>query len=86
MQERFRVPKSRKKRIELIKYGARNFDESMMLKEIEGFVSKRLTEKVITTLIAFMWIMIAMYGKTPYCQIWGIPFAIMSLVIGLWMI
>lgn len=86
MQERFRVPKSRKKRIELIKYGAKNFDESMMLKEIEGFVSKRVTEKVITTLVAFAFLMIAMYGQTPYCQIWGIPLTILSLVVGLWMI
>lgn len=86
MQERVRIPRSRKKRIELIKYGAKDYEESLALKEIEGFVNNRITEKVITTLIAFMWIMIAMYGKTPYCQIWGIPFAIMSLVIGLWMI
>lgn len=86
MQERVRIPRSRKKRIELIKYGAKDYEESLALKEIEGFVNNRITEKVITTLIAFMWIMIAMYGKTPYCQIWGIPFAILSLVIGLWMI
>lgn len=86
MQERFRIPKSRKKRIELIKYGAKNFEESRMLKEIEGFVTNRITEKLITTSVAFIWIIVAMYGKTPYCQIWGIPFAILSLVIGLWMI
>ena len=86
MQERVRIPRSRKKRIELIKYGAKDYEESLALKEIEGFVNNRITEKVITTLIAFIWLMIAMYGKTPYCQIWGIPFAIISLVIGLWMI
>ncbi|MCW6701558.1 hypothetical protein NH288_05600 [Anaerococcus sp. NML200537] len=86
MQERGRIPRSRKKRIELIKCGAKDLEESLALKEIEGFVTNRITEKMITTLIAFIWLMIAMYGKTPYCQIWGIPFAIISLVIGLWMI
>ena len=86
MQERVRIPRSRKKRIELIKYGAKDYEESLALKEIEGFVNNRITEKVITTLVAFAWLMIAMYGKTPYCQIWGIPLTILSLVIGLWMI
>lgn len=86
MQERVRIPRSRKKRIELIKYGAKDYEESLALKEIEGFVNNRITEKVITTLVAFAWLMIAMYGKTPYCQIWGIPLTILSLVVGLWMI
>lgn len=86
MQERVRIPRSRKKRIELIKYGAKDYEESLALKEIEGFVNNRITEKVITTLVAFAFLMIAMYGQTPYCQIWGIPLTILSLVVGLWMI
>ena len=39
MQERVRIPRSRKKRIELIKYGAKDYEESLALKEIEGFVN-----------------------------------------------
>ena len=83
--ERIKIPK-RSKRTDLIKNRARSFYEWFMLRELEQMVSDRLTEKLIISAVALMWLLVGLYGKTIYCALWGIPLAIISLFIGVWML
>ncbi len=77
---------SRKKRSELIRKGAKGTYEKIMLRELESVVSRRLTEKAMISLIGLMWVMVAMYGKTELCAIFGLPLAVMTLAVGIWLV
>lgn len=80
-----RIPK-RSERNKLIRKGAKNLDEFIMLRELEQMVKARLIEKLCVTGVAFLWLIIGLFGKTVYCALWGIPLAIISLFIGVWML
>lgn len=82
-----RIP-GRKERYELFKTNKKSLDpiDSARLKELEGLADKRLKEKTLITGLAIIWILISMLGKTPYCAMWGVPFALITLIAGLWLV
>lgn len=86
-RETKRIP-GRKERYELFKTNKKSLDsiDSARLKELEGLADKRIKEKTLTTGLAIVWLLISMLGKTPYCAMWGIPFAIITLIAGLWLV
>lgn len=91
MQKSIRIPKQRKQRYELIKKYKRDrdnmsFKEKMAAREIESTVNKRIKEKIVITLLSVMWLLVGIFGKTPGCEVFGVPFAVLSLFAGLWII
>lgn len=82
-----RIP-GRKERYELFKANKKSLDpiDSARLKELEGLADKRLKEKTLITGLAIVWILISMFGRTPYCAMWGVPFAVITLIAGLWLV
>lgn len=78
-----RIPK-RSERNKLIRKGAKHFHELIMLRELEQMVKVRLIEKLCITGVAFLWLIIGLFGKTVYCAMWGIPLAIITLFVGVW--
>lgn len=80
-----RIP-SRSKRNKLIRKGVKNFDEFVMLRELEQMVKVRLIEKLCITGVAFLWLIIGLFGRTIYCTMWGIPLAIITLFVGVWIL
>ena len=79
------IPK-RSERRRLIKRGVKNLDEYIMLRELEKIVKDRLTEKLLITAVALMWLLIGLYGNTIHCALWGIPLSIITLIIGVWVL
>lgn len=82
---KIKIPK-RSERWKLIKGKKRQIHELIMLAELEKMVKDRLTEKLLITAVALMWLLIGLYGKTIYCTIWGIPLSIITLIIGVWVL
>ena len=79
------IPK-RSERLRLIKRGVKNLDEYIMLRELEKIVKDRLTEKLLITTVALIWLLIGLFGKTAQCASWGIPLSIITLIIGVWLL
>lgn len=63
-----------------------DFMDKIKRRELEGAIRYRLTEKMIITLASLMWLLIGLYGQTPLCGVFGIPFAIITLFGGLWIV
>ena len=82
----FKIP--RKERIELMNSKKKDLDflDKIKRRELEGAIRYRLTEKVIITLISLMWLGLGVMGPTPVCELLCIPFAIMTLFGGLWIV
>lgn len=78
----------RKERIELLKTDKKDLDflDKIKRRELEGAIRYRLTEKVIITLISLMWVAIGLISPTPVCELLCIPFAILTLFGGLWIV
>ena len=82
----FKIP--RKERIELMNSKKKdlNFMDKIKRRELEGAIKYRLTEKVIITLISLMWLGLRVLSPTPVCELLCIPFAIITLFGGLWIV
>ena len=82
----FKIP--RKKRIELMNSRKKDLDflDKIKRRELEGAIKNRLTEKVIITALSLMWLGLGIGGFTPMCEILCIPFAILTLFGGLWIV
>lgn len=83
--KRNEIPK-RSERIRLVKRGVKNLDEYIMLRELEKIVKDRLTEKLLITTVALIWLLIGLFGKTVHCALWGIPLSIITLIVGVWLL
>lgn len=67
-------------------YESLSMSDRLRISQLINLANGRINKKVYTSLAAFIWIMVAMFGKTPYCEMWGIPLAIITLALGLWMV
>ena len=78
----------RKQRIELMSKRKKDLDfmDKIKRRELEGAIKFRLTEKVLITIASLMWLGLGIGGFTPMCEILCIPFAIITLFGGLWII
>lgn len=65
-------------------YESLSMSDRLRISQLINLANNKINKKVYTSLAAFMWIMVAMFGKTPYCAMWGIPLAIITLALGLW--
>ena len=83
--KRNELPK-RSERLRLVKRGVKNLDEYIMLRELEKIVKDRLTEKLLITTVALIWLLIGLFGKTAHCALWGIPLSIITLIVGVWLL
>ena len=82
----FKIP--RKERIELMNTRKKDLDflDKIKRRELEGAIRYRLTEKVIITLFSLMWLVLGVGAPTPMCELLCIPFAILTLFGGLWIV
>ncbi|WP_296113028.1 hypothetical protein [uncultured Anaerococcus sp.] len=82
----FKIP--RKERIELMNTRKKDLDfmDKIKRRELEGAIRYRLTEKLIITLLSLMWLGLGALSPTPLCEILAIPFAIITLLGGLWIV
>lgn len=82
----FKIP--RKERIELMSSRKKDLDfkDKIKRRELEGAIRYRLTEKVIITLLGLTWLGLGVLSPTPVCDILCIPFAIITLFGGLWIV
>lgn len=82
----FKIP--RRERIELMSARKKDLDfmDKIKRRELEGAIKYRLTEKVIITLASLMWLALGLMSPTPMCEILCIPFAILTLFGGLWIV
>ena len=82
----FKIP--RKERIELMSRSKKDLDfkDKIKRRELEGAIKNRLTEKVVITMLSLMWLILGLIGPTPLCEVLGIPFAILTLFGGLWIV
>lgn len=78
----------RKQRIELMSKRKKDLDfmDKIKRRELEGAIKFRLTEKVLITIASLMWLGLGISGFTPMCEILCIPFAILTLFGGLWLV
>lgn len=67
-------------------YESLSMGDKLRISQLTNLANSRINKKVYTSLAAIMWIMVAMFGKTPYCEMWGMPLAIITLALGLWSI
>ena len=67
-------------------YESLSMSDRLRISQLINLANSRINKKVYTSLAAFMWIMVAMFGKTPYCEMWGMPLAIITLALGLWIV
>ena len=65
-------------------YESLSMGDRLRISQLINLANNKINKKVYTSLAAFMWIMVAMFGNTPYCAMRGIPLAIITLVVGLW--
>ena len=63
-----------------------DFLDKIKRRELEGAIKYRLTEKVIISLISLMWLGLGILSPTPVCELLCIPFAIITLFGGLWIV
>ncbi len=82
----FKIP--RKERIELMNSRKKDLDfmDKIKRRELEGAIRYRLTEKVIISLVSLMWLGLGITAPTPMCEVLCIPFAILTLFGGLWIV
>ena len=82
----FKIP--RKERIELMNTRKKDLDflDKIKRRELEGAIRYRLTEKVIITLLGLIWLGLGLVSPTPVCEVLCIPFAIITLFGGLWIV
>lgn len=80
-----KIPK-RSERRKLVKGKKRHFHELIMLAELEKMVKDRLTEKLLITALTLIWLIVGLYGQSIYCALWGIPLAIITLFVGVWVL
>ena len=82
-----KIPK-RKERFELMKkdFKTLNLEEQKMRRELEGAIKFRLTEKIIITALSLMWLALGVGAPTAMCELLCIPFAIITLFAGLWIV
>ena len=82
----FKIP--RKERIELMKKDFKKMSskEKKKRRELEGAIKFRLTEKIIISFVGFMWLSLGLTSPTPVCEVLCIPFAILTLFGGLWIV
>ncbi len=82
----FKIP--RKERIELMNTRKKDLDflDKIKRRELEGAIKFRLTEKILVTLLSLMWLALGLMSPTPMCEILCIPFAILTLFGGLWIV
>lgn len=82
----FKIP--RKERIELMNRRKKDLDfiDKIKRRELEGAIRYRLTEKIVVSLISLMWLGLGILSPTPVCEILAIPFAILTLFGGLWIV
>lgn len=82
----FKIP--RKERIELMSKRKKDLDflDKIKRRELEGAIKFRLTEKVLITIASLMWLGLGIGGFTPLCEVLCIPFAILTLFGGLWLV
>ena len=66
-------------------YESLSMTDRLRISQLINLANNKINKKVYTSLAAFIWIMVAMFGKTPYCAMWGMPLAVMTLVVGLWL-
>lgn len=66
-------------------YESLSVGDKLRISQLTNLANGRINKKVYTSLAAFMWILISMFGKTPYCAMWGTPLAIITLALGLWL-
>lgn len=78
----------RKQRIELMSKRKKDLDfmDKIKRRELEGAIKFRLTEKVLITIASLMWLGLGIGGFTPLCEVLCIPFAILTLFGGLWLV
>ena len=82
----FKIP--RKERIELMNSRKKDLDflDKIKRRELEGAIKNRLTEKAIITVLSLMWLGLGITAPTPMCELLCIPFAILTLFGGLWIV
>lgn len=82
----FKIP--RKERIELMHTRKKDLDflDKIKRRELEGAIRYRLTEKVIITLLGLIWLGLGIMSPTPLCELLCIPFAILTLFGGIWIV
>lgn len=82
----FKIP--RKERIELMSTRKKDLDflDKIKRRELEGAIRFRLTEKILVTLLSLMWLGLGINAPTPMCELLCIPFAILTLFGGLWIV
>ena len=82
----FKIP--RKERIELMNSRKKDLDflDKIKRRELEGAIKNRLTEKAIITVLSLMWLGLGITAPTPVCELLCIPFAIITLFGGLWIV
>lgn len=67
-------------------YESLSMKDKLRISQLTNLANERISNKAFISIGAFMWILISMFGKTPYCAMWGMPLAIITLAVGLWII
>ena len=82
----FKIP--RRERIELMNSRKKDLDfmDKIKRRELEGAIKYRLTEKILITLASLIWLGLGLMSPTPMCEILCVPFAIITLFGGLWLV
>lgn len=82
----FKIP--RRERIELMNSRKKDLDflDKIKRRELEGAIKYRLTEKILITVASLIWLGLGLISPTPMCEILCIPFAIITLFSGLWIV
>lgn len=82
----FKIP--RRERIELMNSRKKDLDflDKIKRRELEGAIKYRLTEKILITVASLIWLGLGLMSPTPMCELLCIPFAIITLFGGLWIV
>lgn len=82
----FKIP--RRERIELMNARKKDLDflDKIKRRELEGAIKYRLTEKILITVASLIWLGLGLMSPTPMCELLCIPFAIITLFGGLWIV
>lgn len=63
-----------------------DFMDKIKRRELEGAIKYRLTEKILITIASLIWLGLGLISPTPMCEILCVPFAIITLFGGLWLV
>ena len=63
-----------------------DFLDKIKRRELEGAIKYRLTEKILITVASLIWLGLGLMSPTPMCELLCIPFAIITLFGGLWIV